>query len=55
MPFFVFVNQDGYQKATTRKMNAVSADVSSKHPGSANIKVHAFAKKAAKATVVLAA
>ncbi|HGZ6777717.1 hypothetical protein MMC60_04760 [Vibrio parahaemolyticus] len=33
------------------KMNAVSADVSSKHPGSANIKAHAFAEKEAKATV----
>lgn len=33
------------------KMNAVSADVSSKHPGSANIEPHAFAEKEAKATV----
>ncbi|WP_334432250.1 hypothetical protein [Vibrio alginolyticus] len=33
------------------KMNAVSADVSSKHPGSADIKAHAFAEKEAKATV----
>lgn len=33
------------------KMNAVSADVSSKHPGSAGIEPHAFTEKDAKTTV----